>query len=219
MGVLLELIVSGLATGAMYSLMAVGFGLIYNATRVFHIAHGATFVLGGYLFFTAYSIWGWHLIAAYLFSIAGCAAYGILLEAAIYNPLRKKSASIVMTLISSLGILIITENVLSLIFGPDTHSVYTGTLPTVELAGSFRLTVTDLVAFALTAIVFLALFLVLTRTKVGKMIRAISDNPQMSTIVGIHLNKVYSAARDEGFEAGRRHSGRAGRRRRMRASA
>jgi branched-subunit amino acid ABC-type transport system permease component len=158
---------------------------------VFHVAHGTTFVLAGYLFYIAYSLWHWPMIAAYLFTIIGSILYGVILELAVYRLLRKKEASIVMILISSLGLLIITENVISLFFGPDARSLMSGALPTIQVGNDIRITVTDLAAIILAAVVFIILYFVMTKTRIGKMMRAIADNPDMAMVVGMNPNKIY----------------------------
>ncbi|WP_102348684.1 branched-chain amino acid ABC transporter permease [Bacillus sp. Marseille-P3661] len=192
METLIGLLIQGLATGSLYALLAVGFGLIYNATQVFHIAHGATFVIGTYFFYTSYVIFQSNIVVSFVIALLGSAIYGVALERFIYRPLRNKGASIVMTLIASLGILILTENLIGLIFGPDTYSIFSGPLPTINIGNNFMVTITDILAIVIAVIVFIILYFVLTKSKIGKMMRAISDNPEMATIVGMNTNKIYT---------------------------
>src|SRR3990170_4540800 len=87
-----QLLVNGLIAGGIYSLVALGFGLIYSTTRFFHFAHGAVYAVGAYLTYACW-LFGLSLYIAIPLAIIGTSILGALLDIGIYRPLRKKGAS------------------------------------------------------------------------------------------------------------------------------
>jgi branched-chain amino acid transport system permease protein len=190
MGLLGQLVINGIAQGAVYALMAVGFAIIYNATRIFHLAHGAVLTFACYCCYLAVGVLGWSLVAAAPVTIVAGALLGCAIELGVYAPLRARGAGPAALMIASLGLLVLLQNLFGIVFTTDIQTVRSGGLAIYRL-GPFTVTslhVADLVvAFA----VFALLQLFLARTKAGRAIRALADNPELAPVVGIEVGRTY----------------------------
>ena len=122
-----QLFVNGLIAGGIYSLVALGFGLIYSTTRFFHFAHGAVYAVGAYLTYACW-LFGLSLYIAIPLAIIGTSILGALLDIGIYRPLRQRGASSLILLIASLGLFTVIQNLISLVFGDDTKTIRSGSL-------------------------------------------------------------------------------------------
>src|SRR6185437_15608268 len=117
---LLQLLIDGLTSGALYALMAVGFAMIYNGTRILHLAHGAVFTFGGYALYVLAITLDLPMALAIVGAIVGSACLGVLIDVAVYRQLRKRDSSAAAVLVASLGVLTFCQAVYALVFGTDT---------------------------------------------------------------------------------------------------
>jgi branched-chain amino acid transport system permease protein len=185
----LQTIVNGLAAGGVYSFFACGFNLIFSVTKIYHMAYGAVILSTGYIFYllvhakTSFPLAG-------LLSILGGTLVGLLVEVAIYQPLRKKKSSQATLLISSLGFLLFVQAACSLFVGTEMKPVWTSVLPTQRIGG-ITFTIVHLIIFGLLAILYPALYLFMTRTRLGYYIRAVDQDPSLATTLGINSNLCY----------------------------
>jgi branched-chain amino acid transport system permease protein len=170
--------------------MAVGFAIIYNATRVFHLAHGAVLTSAAYCFYVAVAVAGLNLVVAVPITMAVAAMIGCLIELCVYAPLRRRGAGPAGLMIASLGILVLFQNLFAILFTTDIHTVRSGGLSIFHV-GALTVTSLHIVVAVVTLIVFALLQLFLTATRVGRAIRALSDNPQLAPVVGIEVETTY----------------------------
>lgn len=187
---LAQLVLNGLANGAVYALMAVGFAIVFNATHVFHLAHGAVLTFAAYCFYVLVGVVGMSLVVAVPATMLASALFGCVIELCVYAPLRLRGAGAGGLMIASLGVLALCQNVYAIIFSTDVLTVRSGGLSIFQFGG---LTVTSLnIADAVVAVlVFFVLNLFLTRTRQGRAIRALADNPQLAPVVGIEARHMY----------------------------
>src|SRR5262245_53766661 len=185
----LQFLLNGIVAGAIYALMAAGFALVYNSTRIFHVAHGSMFSLGGYAFFVGAVLlalpWPLAALAAMLVAVGA----GALLELALYRPLPHRGAGLGALLIAALGAFIVLQSVFSMMFSNQTQIVRRGSLPALEL-GVVRVTVLHLTVIVAAIAVFALLHLFLTRTETGRAIRAFADNPDLATTLGLNTRRL-----------------------------
>ena len=186
----LQLFINGLATGALYALTAVGFALIYNGTRIFHIAHGAVFTFGGYALYVLSATLGLPLVLALVGALIVTAAFGALADILVYRPLRKRGSSPAGMFIASIGLLTFAQAVYSLIFGTDTLNLRQGALPIFDV-GEITVTGMHIIAAGVTIVVFPVLQIFLTRSRYGRAIRALADNPRLAVVRGIDADRLY----------------------------
>jgi len=184
-----QLVINGLAAGAIYAFVALGFALIYNATGVLHLAHGAVFALGGYAFYVAVVVLKIPIPLSCLLAVCASAIFGIAIEALIYRPLRARKTEHASSMIASIGVLTLSQSVFGIVFGTDNLSVQTEPLKTISFFGLYLSYVHILVA-VLAIIIFSAIQIFLARSQFGRAIRAFSDNPKLSRVFGINSDVV-----------------------------
>lgn len=187
----LQLFVNGLIAGAIYSLVAAGFSLIYSICKFVHFAHGATIAVSAYVLYSLFSLFGLNFWLAVLLTIVFTSIFGLLLNL-VYQQLRKKKASNVILLIASFALLILFESLILLFFGADVKTIgYIKIAKGLEFLGAI---VTPLQIFIIVCsfILFFLLFFLMKKTKIGKAMRAVADNKEVAEIVGISSEKIYS---------------------------
>lgn len=170
--------------------MAVGFALIYNATRMLHLAHGAVFTFGGYALYVAHVKLGVPFVLALLVSVLLTAAFGMLNELLVYRPLRRRGSSHAAILIASIGILTLFQALFALIFGTTTLNMHEGALSTFDVGG-LVLTELHVMAAVVSIVIFPLLQWFLTATRYGQALRALADNPRLAVIYGIDTDRFY----------------------------
>ena len=187
---LLQLFIGGLAAGALYALTAVGFAIIYNGSRILHLAHGGVFAFGGYSLYVLVKLLGVPAFAAVPIALGATAAFGVLIDVLVYRPLRARNSSPAAILIASIGVLTLCQALYALFFSTDTLYLRQGPLPTFEF-GDITITIVHVLAALVALVVFPALQLFLTRTRYGRAIRALADNPRLAVVRGVDIEKLY----------------------------
>ncbi|MCW5657013.1 MAG: branched-chain amino acid ABC transporter permease [Burkholderiaceae bacterium] len=180
---LLQLLVNGLQTGALYALTAAGFSLVFGTTRVFHLAHGSAFVIAAYAFY-ALSAAHAHWTLALLGAAAAAAAFGVLIDRAVYAPIRRHEGSFFTLFIGSLGTAIVVQNLIGIAFGRSVVAVTTPLSRSTEvLPGVY---VAPLAAVAVGCA--LACFTLLHRflgSHRGVALRALAENAELVRAYGV----------------------------------
>jgi len=184
-----QLIANGMIVGSIYALVALGFGLIYSTTRFFHFAHAAIFTAGAYL---AYSGWllGLSLTVAIPLAIVGAAMLGALLEVGVYRPLRRKGASSLILLLASLGLLIVIQNAISLIFGDDTKTMRGSAVTEGLSVFGARVTPIQINIIAVSVLLSALCWVFIKYSSKGKATSAVANDPELARIVGIKSDQV-----------------------------
>jgi len=194
-----QLIVNGIIAGGIYALIAIGFTIIYRTVRFFHLAHGVVYTAGAYL---AYSVvrltfdnrlWtmDWlNLIFACFVGIVGAGVLGVLIDRTVYYPLRKQKASNLIFLLASFGALTFLQNLIQLIYGAQILTIRTG--PVKEGHQFLGAVITDIqiVILGVSLIGLLGLWVFIQKTKLGKAMRAVSDDPIAANVVGINPERI-----------------------------
>jgi len=193
-------LINGLALGAVYALIALGYTMVYGILQLINFAHGEVYMIGAYLgiiVFGALTAWGLTayslplaLLATVLVSMAFCAVYGAAIERVAYRPLR--NAAKLAPLISAVGMSIILQNVVMLAQGKE----YKNLPPQLPSAGFdvFGANVSPVQMFILSAsiLIMIVLHLFIAKTRLGKAMRATSQDRVMAGLVGININQVIS---------------------------
>lgn len=181
-----QLAVNGLIAGSIYSLVALGFTVIYGTVRFFHFAHGAVYAVGAYLAWLAVSQIGVPLLSGVFLACLLAGALGVLIDALVYRPLRAFKSPNLVFLLASFGVFLFLQNALQLGFGADVKSLRIG--PVKEGHHILGGVVTDIQIAILVASLCLCFLLILfvRMTRLGKAIRAVADDTIAASIVGIH---------------------------------
>jgi len=188
---LLQLLATGLVVGSLYALCALGWGLIYGTTLHFHVAHGAVFSLAAYFAYVGQKLLHLPLGMAVVAAILAAAAAGLLIDLLLYQRLERRGALRTSLFIASLGLLILIENLLAIVFTPDPMRMDIGVLDTSLIIGPVFLTYLHVLTVVLAVAGYLALMLFLRHSRWGQAIRAVSSSPEMARTVGIDLKRVH----------------------------
>jgi len=191
MSLFLQLLLNGLVNGALYVLLALGFGLIFRTLRVFHVAYGGLYVASAYLFYALAGIWKLPVFAAVIITAVGTAVMGYLMERGLYRPFFKKGASAGVTMMASLGLFVIIENAIALGFGNEIKVVDRGVGDAWRLG---PLLLTHVQGMELAAgLAGTALFIfAANKLRVFKAIQAMGDEPDLIPILGMPLFQIRS---------------------------
>jgi len=184
---ILQLAIYGVVLGSILTLGAIGVSLIYGILRFAHFAHGDLMTLGAYFAFSLVVGLGFPVWASAPFAIVGAALAAIAIDQTVYRRLRKSPPIIL--LISSFGIAIALRSIVQLIWGPH-NQVYVSGIQMPYRFGDLVIKPDHVWIVAGAVILVVALHLFLTRTKMGKAMRAMSDNMDLALVSGIPSERV-----------------------------
>ncbi len=189
---------NGLALGAVYALLALGYTMVYGILQLINFAHGEIYMIGAYMgilsfgFLTLIGFTQDHLLLSlflvFVISALFCAGYGLTLERLAYRPLRH--AHRLSPLISAIGMSIFLQNYVMLAQG-STDKVFPSLIPNVPIVFlGVQFSVLQAFIIGTSIVLMICLTLFVQKTKLGKAMRATSQDRQMAGLVGIDINKV-----------------------------
>ncbi len=190
----MQQVINGLFLGSIYALFALGYTLVFGVLDILNLAHAAVFTLAAFaaLFLVGH---GLHILLAFPLAVLFAGLIGLLLERVAFRPLRVRADSNISGLISSLAMAIIFEALALWIWGPNVSRFPFGTIPErqFQVAGAVisRLQVTII---AVAVGIFLALWWLVTRTRLGREIRAVAESPRAARILGVNVDRVIAAS-------------------------
>ena len=186
----MQLISNIILTFCISLLVGISFILTYYPTRFFHIAHAIVLTASAYFTFLFSRQLQCPIILAVPLAILCATAVGMLSEIALYKPLRKRKASPMILMITSLGFYIVLQNVISMIWGDSTRSVRTGAVKVGnEFLGAY-ITDIQIVTVAVCVALFVGCVMFMRYSRIGRNIRAVASNPELSNVVGISSDRV-----------------------------
>ncbi|GIW66979.1 MAG: branched-chain amino acid ABC transporter permease [Candidatus Parcubacteria bacterium] len=187
-----QLLINSLIAGAIYSLVAVGFSLIYSVCRFVHFAHGAVIAYSGYLLYLFYQQLKFDFWLSVILALICGSILGWLIDFLVYKNLRKRKASNVILLIASVAFLIIFESLILIIWSAEIKNIgFIKISPGKEILGAIITPLQVIIIFV--SIILLIIFsLFMKKSKLGKAMRAVSDNKNVAEVLGISAEKIYS---------------------------
>lgn len=185
-----QLFANGLIAGSIYALVACGFSLIYATNRFMHFAHGVSVTASAYLLLLFFSLLGLPFWLAVLLTIIASSILGWLTFRLVYLPLQKRRASNIILLIASLGILILMENIILLAFGSDVKTIpYIPVAKGIEILGAI-ITPLQFFIIGVSVVLLVGLYFIMQKTTLGKHMRAVSDAPELASVIGINRVRI-----------------------------
>lgn len=186
---LLQFIINGIIIGSIYSIVALGFAIVYNTTRIFHIAYAVLYMICPYLLLTFYISLGVPLLISFLIAIIITIALSLIMEIIVYKPLSKRGSSHNIIMISSIGIMIVVINLVALFYGNETKIINRNISETVTI-GEIIVTYTQLTQF-IVSIVLISLFLLFLKfSRFGVKTRAMRDDDVLCSVFGTDIYKL-----------------------------
>ncbi|NVL89910.1 MAG: branched-chain amino acid ABC transporter permease [Desulfobacterales bacterium] len=185
-----QLLVNAVIAGSIYALIALGFTVIYRTVKFFHFAHGVVYTAGAYFAYTLIISLHLNFALSFFLSMVLAAILGIAIDRFVYYPLRQQNASNLIFLLASFGVFIFLQNLIQLIYGAQILTIRTG--PIKEGHHFLGAVITDVQILILAASIILMIFLWLfiQKTKLGKAMRAVADDPVAANVVGINPERM-----------------------------
>ena len=180
---------NGLQTGSVYALVALGYSMVYGIILLLNFAHGDIIMIGAYTAFYAMTAFHLHPIFSVVLAVITSTLLGVVIEKVAYTPLR--SAPRLSLLITGIGISFLLDNGAQLLFGADTKSMDT-LVPGNVTFGPGTVSYTAILTIIVAVIAMVALTLLVQKTKLGKAMRAVSEDMGAAQLMGISLNKTIS---------------------------
>lgn len=187
---LLQSLANALSLGALFGLMGLSFGIIYSTSKILHFAHGAVYVCSAYLFYVFYVRLNAPLLVAATGSVLAGGAIGVAIMQLLYEQLLRRRTSGAVVMIASLGLFIVVENVIVLVFGNDFRVVSKATVQQGLELGNIYVTPLQLSSLAIAVAAYASVFLLITHTKLGRGLRGIADDAEVAVIVGLDVQNL-----------------------------
>lgn len=178
----------GLNFGLLLALAAIGISLIFGTTGVNNFAHGEMLTFGAIIFYV-FTAMGWNLLLAVVLTVALSAALGWTQDAVLFKPLRKRGVGLVQVLIVTIGLSIVLRYLYLYFFDGGTRNITTGITDNVTI-GPVTVTLTSIISMGVSIVMLAAVGYFLTRTRIGKATRAVSDNASLAAASGINVDRV-----------------------------
>ena len=183
----IQTLISGLSLGSIYALIALGYTMVYGIAKMLNFAHGDIIMIGAYAGIVTVNQLGLPPIVAVIVSVVICAGLGMLIEFLAYKPLRQ--APPLSVLITAIGVSYLLQNLALIIFGsqqkayPSLIELSSFTIGGVTVDGISVLTL------LMTALIMVVLSFFINKTKLGKAMRAVSEDKNAASLMGISVNR------------------------------
>jgi branched-chain amino acid transport system permease protein len=184
-------LIPGLALGSIYALGAIGISMIFGILRFAHFAHGDVMTLGAYGTLTAVWTLGLHPLLALPVGIAFAILAALLVDHVFYRPLRELPT--IYTVIASFGVALIFRSSVQLIWGSQNEVFIRGVQKPLVLFDLIRVSLLHIESIAIIVVAAIALHYFLSRTRTGRSMRAVADNPELARVAGLDTEKVVRA--------------------------
>src|SRR6266540_2254970 len=181
--------INGLVSGAYFALGAAGLTLVYGVLKLVNFAHGEFLTFGAYMAIVARSAFGFPLGLALPFAFVTTALLALAIEMVMWRPMRRKGAGVMQLLLMALGLAFVIRNVIQLIAGTDVRQLGANVTSSVTFHG-LHIGRTELWVVILAFAVLVALATMLSRTRLGMHIRALSDNPELAATTGLDTDRI-----------------------------
>jgi len=182
-------LIYGLNFGLLLALGAIGISLIFGTTKLNNFAHGEMVTFGAVMFLLFGTILNVPIIPAILITLALSAFTGYAQETFLHKPLRKRGIGLVQAMIVTIGLSIVVRYIFQFSIGAGTQTLDTGLTATIDI-GPATITVASLVSMGVSIVMLGLVGLFLTRTRVGKATRAVSDNASLAAASGINVDRI-----------------------------
>ncbi|MBI2623639.1 MAG: branched-chain amino acid ABC transporter permease [Candidatus Liptonbacteria bacterium] len=190
MDIFAQLLANSVIAGALYTLITLGFNLIYGATKLINMAHGAVAASGGYIVFFLTQTWGWGMIPAVFAGVLGAGVLGAVLDWLIFAPLRRRKARPPVVFTASLGAFTVLQAFLAILFGAQFLALLPAEAADTVSVGGALITSVQLATMGLAALASVGFFLFLRFTTFGKVVRAISDDEEVAKMLGVNTDRI-----------------------------
>ena len=188
----LQYLINGISIGSVYAIIALGYTMVYGIAKMLNFAHGDVIMVGAYMSYCVTNYLGLPSVVGILVAMAVCTVLGIIIEGLAYKPLRGTSSLAV--LITAIGVSYFLQNAALLLWG-SAPKIYTSvvTMAPIKLFGG-QLTITGevIVTIVASVLIMVGLTLFTSKTRMGKAMRAVSEDRDAAQLMGINVNQTIS---------------------------
>ena len=184
-------VITGISLGSIYAIIALGYTMVYGIAKMLNFAHGDVIMVGAYMAFFAVGSFGLPSVVGVLLAVVVCTALGVVIERLAYKPLRQAPSLAV--LITAIGVSYFLQNGAQILWGAATKiftPVVEGTL--VLVPEQLSISYVAILSVVCCIIVMVGLTLFTTRTKMGKAMRACSEDKAAAQLMGINVDSTIS---------------------------
>lgn len=186
----MQQIVNGLTLGTTYALIALGYTMVYGIIQLINFAHGEVYMIGAFVGLFMVSVYKMNFFLAMLTAMAVCVPLVILIERVAYQPLRNSTR--LAPLISALGVSIFLQTLVTLIAGPNPKGFPQLIKDTIYVLGPVQFSMVQLIILVLAGLLMILLNYIVKYIKMGKAMRATSEDYETANLMGINVNRVIS---------------------------
>ncbi len=200
---IVQLIIAGIATGAIYALIALGYTMVYGIIELINFAHGDVFMIGTFVSISILALLGvnsnsaptgWGLVGIMVLTFLGtilvCAVLGVVIERIAYRPLR--NAPRLAPLISGIGVSLILQDVGKL-WGGLSSVPFPQIFPDTNFfIGSISINSVDILVVAVAIVLMVSLQWMVTRTRIGRAMRAVAQDREAAALMGVNVDRIIS---------------------------
>ena len=187
----LEKLINGLTLGSTYALIALGYTMVYGIVQLINFAHGEIYMFGAFVGLYLVVAFGMNIFVALLGAMAFCMLLGMLVERIAYRPLRGKSSRL-SALISAIGVSIFLSTLMALLRGTNTTRYPLVMGEKTFQVGSLEVSSLQIIILLVSALLMIGLQLMIQKTRIGKAMRACSQDIDAASLMGINVNRVIS---------------------------
>jgi neutral amino acid transport system permease protein len=180
---------TGLSTGAIYALGAVGLTLVYGILKLVNFAHGDFLTFGAYMAYLVNVTWDQPFVVAVFWAMVSTAILGIVLEKVMWGPMRARGAGMLQLLLMSIGLALVIRYTIQFFWSTDLRNLNVNNTATVDFLG-LSIGRTFFIVIIVGFVVLIATGLMLRFTQLGKRMRALSDNLELAETSGINTSRV-----------------------------
>ena len=188
MTVFFSQLINGLSLGSIYALIALGYSMVYGIILLLNFAHGDVIMVGAYMSWFVMNQLGLGPVTAVCATIITCTLLGVVIEKVAYTPLR--NAPRISLLITAIGVSFFLEYTAELVMGSGAKVIPSYYGNKTFMIGSVPLGLTSVITLVVTVLSMLVLTFLVQKTKLGKAMRAVPQDKDASTLVGINVNKI-----------------------------
>lgn len=185
----LSYLISGISLGSVYAIIALGYTMVYGIAKMLNFAHGDVIMVGGYVSLLAMSALGLPWWLGVLLAMAACTVLGVIIEGLAYRPLR--AAPSLAVLITAIGVSYFLQNAAQLLWGASPKS-YTPIVGGSVSLGGLTISGISLLTIAMCVVIMVGLTLFTSKSKMGKAMRACSEDKGAAQLMGINVNRTIS---------------------------
>ena len=187
----LSYLISGISLGSIYAIIALGYTMVYGIAKMLNFAHGDIIMVGGYVSFCAMSYLGLPALPSALLAMLACTVLGIIIERLAYKPLR--SAPSLAVLITAIGVSYFLQNSALLIWKAAPKSYPAVVSGSAEFfGGELKVPYISLLTIVICLVIMLGLSTFVSKSKMGKAMRACSEDKGAAQLMGINVNRTIS---------------------------